>query len=54
VDELATYIEEAFEFLRAARVGATASEHVQAKKDVATYTSLLVLFSACCVLMSVL
>ncbi len=51
VDEVASYLEEAFETVKSMRVGDSARQHDRANQDVTTYTSLLVLFTAACVLM---
>jgi hypothetical protein len=48
VDRLAEYLQEALETVRAMRAGVPAAQHAQANRDMAAYTSLLVLFAAAC------
>ena len=51
VDELATYIQEAFETTKAQRGNESGRQQAQANDDVATYTAMLIVFTAGCVLM---
>jgi hypothetical protein len=53
VDELAEYLEMAFETVRVMREEDPARMHAVADKDVSTNTSFLIVFTAICALMCV-
>ena len=48
MDELATYLQEAFEQVKVMRKAVPSEMHAVANKDMSTYTSFLVLFTAAC------
>ncbi len=48
MDELAAYLQEAFERAAALRAGVPNTIHAAAREQLSTYTALLVLFTAMC------
>ena len=51
VDELASYLQEAFEQVKIMRKAVPGEMHAVANQDMSTYTSVLVIFTAACAFM---